>query len=174
MLGNGAVQEELLLLQFPETLVGLLLFEKLDDNEAVIIYGARHMIRILGYSTGMKYNNVIPDNQRGGRRFGNSEIIAVDALQFPSQNSDEELRKINLDRELLKAYTGFFEPETSEPLPIGGGKWGCGVFNVLIGYCCWCVSIVKNKFLGQCHSESSCSSYSRLAESKKYCTSHNG
>jgi Poly (ADP-ribose) glycohydrolase (PARG) len=138
VLGTGAVQEEILLLQYPETLVGLLLFKPIQDSEAVAIFGARRMSYVTGYNSNMKFDGVVPINLRGGRKFGCSEIIAIDALQFHCKNSMEEKEKKFIDRELLKAFTGFNEqPATMhQPLAIGSGKWGCGVFNAST-LCCY-------------------------------------
>jgi Poly (ADP-ribose) glycohydrolase (PARG) len=129
-LGCGAVQEELLLVQFPESLVGLLLFEELRDNEAALIFGARRISKLVGYGADVKYFGPISLNQRGGRMYGSTCIISIDAIHFTSINIKNQLDKVNLDRELLKAFTGFFEPEVYPGRVIGSGKWGCGVFKV--------------------------------------------
>jgi Poly (ADP-ribose) glycohydrolase (PARG) len=130
VLGTGAVQEELLLMQFPEALIGLLLFEKLQPNEAALIFGARRFSKVTGYGASVKCAGRTELSCRGGRNFG-STIISIDALHFKCNNVNEQLQKHNLDRELIKAYAGFCENPRSHPsFAIGSGKWGCGVFNV--------------------------------------------
>eukprot|EP00919_Chromeraceae_sp_WS-2016_P081812 GHVR01193221.1.p1 GENE.GHVR01193221.1~~GHVR01193221.1.p1 ORF type:complete len:101 (-),score=11.66 GHVR01193221.1:448-750(-) len=85
VLSNGCVQEEILFSIFPECIIAKVLTEKLDDDEAIVISGARRFSTYEGYSYKFKFNGgyhqkeVVP----------NSVIVAIDAFDFnsvPSKN----------------------------------------------------------------------------------------
>lgn len=55
MLNNGAVQEEILFLCFPELITVMCLAEQLNDEEAVIIEGAERYNEYDGYSDSFSF-----------------------------------------------------------------------------------------------------------------------
>lgn len=50
VLRNGCVQEEVLFCIFPEAIISKILCEELDEQESLIIYGARRFSDYRGYS----------------------------------------------------------------------------------------------------------------------------
>jgi len=59
-----------------------------------------------------------------------SHLVAIDALFFRQQSEQFYMKPIN--RELIKAYTGFangLQPNGGCTFPVASGNWGCGAFN---------------------------------------------
>jgi hypothetical protein len=121
VLTNGAVQEEILLLEFTESIVGLLLFGELGDDEALMITGLRRYNSIAGYAQSMRWVNIDRKAHRKTRT-----LLAMDAICF-GRDKSVQFKKDAMERELLKAYTAFSLAKEST---IGTGSWGCGIFNV--------------------------------------------
>jgi poly(ADP-ribose) glycohydrolase len=127
VLDCGAVQEEILLLQFPEALIGILLFDKLAANEAVEVHGLRRFNVCNGYSSSMNWSG--PANLES--MTCSRSLIAIDAQQYTQKTSESQFWKIMIDRDILKAQTGFLQPLCAQtPMPVGSGFWGCGIFLV--------------------------------------------
>jgi poly(ADP-ribose) glycohydrolase len=60
ILRNGCVQEEIMFCMFPEMIILKVICEKLDDEDAVIVYGARKYSKTIGYSDSFRFNG--PNN----------------------------------------------------------------------------------------------------------------
>lgn len=117
----------------PECCVGMLLAERMADNEAVEIVGARRFSRGTGYARSYRFEGDYVDVRPATR------IVAFDALQHPGEAQFDEPK---MARECLKALVAFLNPaEAAEgpvPLDDGGsdgercavatGNWGCGAF----------------------------------------------
>jgi poly(ADP-ribose) glycohydrolase len=121
VLDTGSVQEEILLLEYTESLVGLLLLEELGDDEAAMISGIRRYNDVKGYASSMKWKELNEEKHLPRR-----VILAMDAVCF-GRDKGIQYTKIMMERELIKAYTAF---SLVDDAVIGTGNWGCGVFNV--------------------------------------------
>ena len=62
-----------------------------------------------------------------GRKW--SHLVAIDALYYRDPSKQYQLK--NIQRDLLKAYTGFYSygQSQSTAFPVTTGNWGCGAFN---------------------------------------------
>ncbi|VDK27510.1 unnamed protein product [Gongylonema pulchrum] len=107
VLGNGCVQEEIRFLICPELMVSMLLCEKMDDNEAIVICGAQRFSSYTGYGPTFRWQRMEHEDSTPRDRFGRllCELVAIDALPF--LHKDMQFHVELVDRELLKAYVGF-------------------------------------------------------------------
>ena len=116
-LGNGAVQEELLFLTYPELILSKLLMpDAMRDNEALVMTGA---IRMSDYTYNSK--KVVPKQYL---EYTEGNFVAIDALNF-SDHPERQYNKQAIDRELTKAYVGFNQQGYDY---IRTGNWGSGAF----------------------------------------------
>lgn len=128
-LGYGNVQEELMFAVSPELIASMAFTEEMDDNEAIVMVGAEHIILFTGYErashAGRKQDNRPIDEH--GRL--DSHVVAIDALELMGMEADQ-YKGWAIARELNKAFIGFTgDSAESTPLrPVVTGKWGCGVF----------------------------------------------
>lgn len=110
VLNHGMVQEEIMLLNAPETLVGLLFVEQLADNEALEIAGARKMSSSTGYSGTCRFSGSAPQSNLDDKSdlgVHNCHIIAIDAIKYMEGNISSQFKSEQILRELNKAYIGF-------------------------------------------------------------------
>ena len=132
---SPSLQEEIRFVISPECLVSLLLCERMERYEAILISGAEQFSSYSGYGTRFKYtgpvadpNPVSPDNQRC------VSIVAIDAIPYSFSGDTDQFGKENLLLELNKAFCGFsFITPLDEALhdkwvPVATGNWGCGAF----------------------------------------------
>ncbi|GBN70196.1 Poly(ADP-ribose) glycohydrolase, partial [Araneus ventricosus] len=57
-----------------------------------------------------------------------TQLVAIDATHF--RNSADQFKLASIERELNKAYCGFFEDAPPINLSaVASGNWGCGAFN---------------------------------------------
>lgn len=137
VMGKGAVQEEILLITHPETLLGRLLFEPMDPTSACVVIGAVRVSEYTGYGRG---NNKIPAfAYKKSTPFPNNlsldvndhaltEIVAFDAIDFKHRIRHQYLSE-NIYREYEKAVAAFSEHLiTTSDVPIATGLWGSGAF----------------------------------------------
>ncbi|CAB3388880.1 Hypothetical predicted protein [Cloeon dipterum] len=126
VLGAGSFQEELLILEYPESLVGLLLFERLASNSAALIYGAKRHSEYSGYGGTMKYEPL--KDMEINDAVETKILIAIDASDYSSNgNQSQQYLKVDVNKELVKCYAGF-RTDNCEAITISTGQWGCGVF----------------------------------------------
>ncbi|KAM4526723.1 poly(ADP-ribose) glycohydrolase [Fundulus diaphanus] len=129
VIGAGLVQEEIRFLINPELILSRLFTEALDDNECLIITGTQQYSKYTGYAQTYKWagchQDITPSDEWRRRC---TEIVAIDALQF--RNFLEQFHYDKINRELNKAYCGFFHPEKDSQnlAAVATGNWGCGVF----------------------------------------------
>ena len=129
VLTNGAVQEEIMMMAFPEMLAARLVCPPMGDNEAIIIYGARRMVLTKGYSDGFEFVRPLKLLPRAIAE--KSTIVCIDATNFKTFPSDSyQYGKKGVRRELNKAYAGFAGASyrAGEDEAVCTGKWGCGAF----------------------------------------------
>ncbi|CAB3369765.1 Hypothetical predicted protein [Cloeon dipterum] len=119
VLGNGCVQEEIKFITCPELIVAKAFCDDLRINEALIMTGATPFSAFTGYASTFKHAG-------GARKPEESKVvIAIDAMDFSRIDSKMQFKKECIDRELLKAYTGFVHCPKNW---IATGNWGCGAF----------------------------------------------
>lgn len=64
VIGNGCVQEEIFFVLSPELIVSRLIFESLDNNEAIQIKGAERFSSYGGYGESFKWADDFIDRRR--------------------------------------------------------------------------------------------------------------
>ncbi|CAJ0572090.1 unnamed protein product, partial [Mesorhabditis spiculigera] len=131
VLEEGAVQEEVLMLCRPDTLVSMLICEKMYALEAIQIKGAPMINSYKGYGHSLEFVELPPQECKMDELGGyDTEILAIDAHCF--QISSKQYCSHWLNRELNKAFVGFYhksDKSYDKSRPLATGKWGCGVFN---------------------------------------------
>ncbi|CAD8159822.1 unnamed protein product [Paramecium pentaurelia] len=117
----NCAQEEILMLIYPEALVSMIFIPPMQANEAVLITNIKKYSNYSGYEQSFRWkqqNNFI--NQC-------YNMLAIDAKPF--SGSQMQFKKPNLDREMLKCYSGFLLALKYQPdQDISTGRWGCGIF----------------------------------------------
>jgi len=108
------VQEEILFLIYPELFVTTLIIPKIQDRDAVLVYGVTRCSNYKGYRTLFQYAG---DFDEDSNDIG---IIFIDALVGGIRQDEDFTRELN------KAYIGF--SSNTQGLPIATGHWGCGAF----------------------------------------------
>eukprot|EP00300_Choanocystis_sp_HF-7_P006462 c14723_g1_i2.p1 GENE.c14723_g1_i2~~c14723_g1_i2.p1 ORF type:complete len:524 (+),score=112.96 c14723_g1_i2:223-1794(+) len=122
VLGSGSLQEEIRFCMFPELTVAIVLCEKLQDLEALVVEGALRFNRYSGYGSKLEF---VP----GTCAITNAPpMIAIDAVQYSSL--DLQLNPRYLTREMVKAFAGFSHSPVDT---IATGNWGCGAFGGDVG-----------------------------------------
>ncbi|CAD8166659.1 unnamed protein product [Paramecium octaurelia] len=117
----NCAQEEILMLIFPEALVTMIFIPPMKDNEAVLITNIKKFSKYSGYEQSFTWK----EQDDLDKNFFN--MLAIDAKPF--SGSTIQFKKHNLDREMLKCYSGFslalkYQPNND----ISTGRWGCGIF----------------------------------------------
>ncbi|CAF4071077.1 unnamed protein product [Adineta steineri] len=130
VLTAGCVQEEIRFSICPEMLVSLLVCEAMEPNECIHLIGCERYSSYKGYSATFQYSGDYVDNKpkdNWGRKW--CHLVAIDALYFRDQTTQYHMKNIN--RELIKAYTGFYTSRQTPDCayPVATGNWGCGAFN---------------------------------------------
>ncbi|CRK87314.1 CLUMA_CG001116, isoform A [Clunio marinus] len=127
VLNQGCVQEEIRFLINPEMIVAKLFTESLLDDEALIMIGCEQFNDYTGYASSFKYAGDYSDKTPlDSFRRRKCRVVAIDAL--PYKDNIEQFKEFSIQRDLHKAYLGFFNDST-ENSPVATGLWGCGAFN---------------------------------------------
>ena len=81
--------------------------ERLEDNEILLIQGFERYSNYSGYASSFKYQSDYKQTSLKSKhdRFA-STLIVMDALKF--HFAPNQFRRENIDRELNKAYIGFY------------------------------------------------------------------
>jgi poly(ADP-ribose) glycohydrolase len=126
---GGCVQEEIAFLIKPECLVSMIFFTRMNDNESIHMRGIERFSSYSGYANSFKFEKDFQDKiETDDEGFKKKEMIAIDAVPFSFFGSQTiQFEKQYIDRELIKAYCGFFD-STGNMNPIASGNWGCGMF----------------------------------------------
>jgi poly(ADP-ribose) glycohydrolase len=109
VLRGGRVQEEIRFCLCPELLVSMLVMDKMEANEAIIITGFERFSYCHGYAGTLKYAGNFDDNSERDE-YGNinTSLVAIDAVNFQGNlRQEEQYHEDMLIRELNKAYVGF-------------------------------------------------------------------
>uniref|UniRef100_A0A3Q4B744 poly(ADP-ribose) glycohydrolase n=1 Tax=Mola mola TaxID=94237 RepID=A0A3Q4B744_MOLML len=127
--GLGLVQEEIRFVINPELIVARLFTEALEHNECLIITGTEQYSKYSGYAESFKWKDSHKDETpRDEWQRRCTEIVAIDALKFT--HFLEQFLPEKIDRELNKAYCGFFRSNSKSMhlSAVATGNWGCGAF----------------------------------------------
>ena len=141
--GVSGTQEEVKMAMSPEACVAMLIVPTLQDNETLLIRGARQAGSCQGIGRNVTYSGIVVC--AGERDWNERWIIAMDAMELDIMEENDalplygnvvihELRENVLQRELNKAFCGFSGIEaasggdTDRVASIATGHWGCGSF----------------------------------------------
>ncbi|KAJ6446893.1 poly(ADP-ribose) glycohydrolase [Purpureocillium lavendulum] len=124
--GQSATQEELYVGNCPEAYPAVLVTPTLGHDQALVIEGARPMLRIRGQRRDISFSALEPSTNAGGR------MLFIDALEIDEVDDQQGLPDLvpsNIDREINKAYTAFSSWPSGVDATVWAGIWGCGAFN---------------------------------------------
>ncbi|XP_078480054.1 LOW QUALITY PROTEIN: poly(ADP-ribose) glycohydrolase-like [Lampetra planeri] len=127
--GHGLVQEEIRFIINPELIISRLFTEALEHNECLIITGTEQYSKYSGYAESYKWKESYKDETpRDDWQRRCTEIVAIDALKY--RNFLEQFHPDKMNRELNKAYCGFFRNNSNKKhlSAVATGNWGCGAF----------------------------------------------
>jgi len=128
-LGNSFLQDEIKFTTCPDLIAALFFTETLDDNEALIITGAKPYSTYKGYGRDFEFLG-----EADLCRSCPQVVIAIDAIDFSKLTQDDlrvQYTQHYIDREILKAYAGFKKCPTKK---IATGNWGGGDFQVYMSF----------------------------------------
>lgn len=124
--GQSATQEELYVGNCPEACPAVLFTPTLQDNQVLVIRGARPMLRIFGQRRDIVWEKLASEEKQGGR------MLFMDALELDEAEGSAmlpDLKQENIMREIRKAYTAFSSWSGGANPTVWTGLWGCGAFN---------------------------------------------
>ena len=146
--GVSGTQEEVKMAMSPEACVAMLISPTLQDNETLLIHGAKQVGTCQGIGRDVTYSGPL-EHTTASKDWGRRWIIAMDAMELDvMENGDHqparvydvihELRQNVLERELNKAFCGFSgvgkscsgpgDEDSGVAPQIATGHWGCGSF----------------------------------------------
>jgi poly(ADP-ribose) glycohydrolase len=121
-LGNDCRQEDIKFVTCPELIAAQFFAEPLEDNEALIITGAKPYSTYKGFDKSFEFTGEADPNAPCS-----DVVIAIDATDFSRLAKGDQYTQQYIMREIVKAYAGFVKCPTSK---IATGNWGCGAFQV--------------------------------------------
>ena len=128
VLRRGCVQEEIRFIISPETLLSVLLCERMGENEAVIVRNTIIFNDYSGYSSSFRCRGFSKDlvSLMSGTSLTVhlDDILAIDAIPF-GNDKHKQFHMAPLLRELTKCRAGLSYPGAK---PFATGNWGCGVY----------------------------------------------
>lgn len=133
----GCCQEEIKFLTNPELLVGLLIFNNVEDNESFIVDNSICFSDYTGYGFDLKFKE--PESEFLKKEY----LVSIDAYRYNINNKKLQYEIEYKNRDIIKAISGFSSIRTKTIIT---GNWGCGAFN----------GDYKLKFLIQWYSSSIC------------------
>jgi hypothetical protein len=133
-LHNGSVQEEILFAEMPELALAKGTHNQMNDSETILMRNLIRYNKVQGYGRSNNDKNRTPaelENTEGAIEDNSHRynVLFIDAINYKGQVlSQYEL--VNKLRELIKAFTGFFQcyRDQSQISTIISGLWGCGAF----------------------------------------------
>lgn len=126
VLSKGCCQEEIKFLTNPELLVGLILFNKIEDDEALVIDGTITFSGYTGYGFELMFKEL--DSDLCLNNLKKKYLIEIDAYRYTQQNKRLQYEFNYKNRDLQKAIVGFQNLD-NRIHTIVTGNWGCGAFN---------------------------------------------
>ncbi len=112
---DPCLQEEIRFMINPELIAGMLFIPAMADNESIEVVGAERYSSYEGYGPTFRFKGDFSDStprDTWGRR--QTRIIAIDALPRPGE---KQFQSPLMLRELVKAYSGFLHPCSTEGEP---------------------------------------------------------
>jgi Poly (ADP-ribose) glycohydrolase (PARG) len=103
-------------------MAAILIVEPLEENEALIITGAKPYSSCKGYEQDFEFVGETDPNAPCA-----DVVIAIDAVDFSKKLLRVQYKQQYIDREILKAYAGFEKCPTQK---IATGNWGGAAFQV--------------------------------------------
>jgi poly(ADP-ribose) glycohydrolase len=136
VLTYGCVQEEIRFCVSPELFPSMILCECMNDEEAVIIYGAEQYSKYDGYGSTFQFKGNNRDNAEINKDLQRLDVtvVAIDARNYAETLSKKvQFKTVEILRELNKALVGFRGDDSAlkegkERKCIATGRWGCGAF----------------------------------------------
>jgi len=116
-------QQQIMSLIHPELLLTILLFEKLQKEETVRVYGAGRYSNYKGYGDSFEFVEAYKEEKHEIER----QHVIMDAEKYTSKQGASQFAASWVLREINKAYSGFIQEE-DKGRKVATGKWGCGVF----------------------------------------------
>lgn len=127
VLGRGCVQEEIRFVLCPEMFISRLITESMLSNEAVFLIGCERFNNYIGYASSFKWSgNLEDDTPMDDSRRRQCCIVAIDALRFVKPI--DQFREDRMEREMKKAYVGYYHSLRTPAPAVATGNWGCGAF----------------------------------------------
>ncbi len=105
-------QEEVLFSTCPELFPALLVCERMDDDEVIVLDGARRICEYRGYLRTFRFTGLRADRKV-------QEVLAADAVYY------DHFAPESVARDLNKVWLGF---TSCRGRSVSTGHWGCGVF----------------------------------------------
>lgn len=105
VLHGGCVQEEIRFTICPETLVSLLLCDRMGRTDSILIRGTEQFAAYSGYGRSFRYAGKFMDTNRIVDGFRESSIVAIDAIpyfgkgekmQYNDRNTEDEINKVQI------------------------------------------------------------------------------
>jgi Poly (ADP-ribose) glycohydrolase (PARG) len=161
VLSIGCCQEEIKFLTNPELLVGLILLNKVEDDEALVVDGTIKFSNYTGYGFDLKFQNVDTSMIK-------EYLIEIDAYRYNHNNKRLQYEVDYKNRDIAKAIIGFQNLD-NRIHTIATGNWGCGAFNgdfKLKFLIQWYAASICNKELIYCI-PSYCNNQSQITELTK-------
>jgi len=131
VLNHGLVQEEIRFIINPECLVSMVMCEKMEANEAILITGTEQYSTYTGYAESYAWSGPCKDDTPSDPwKRKCCKITAIDAIRFMQGHTDIQFTSTNVNRELNKAYCGFhpLDGVPEHKSAVATGNWGCGAF----------------------------------------------
>eukprot|EP00586_Coscinodiscus_wailesii_P000858 CAMPEP_0172490076 /NCGR_PEP_ID=MMETSP1066-20121228/20436_1 /TAXON_ID=671091 /ORGANISM="Coscinodiscus wailesii, Strain CCMP2513" /LENGTH=377 /DNA_ID=CAMNT_0013258381 /DNA_START=288 /DNA_END=1421 /DNA_ORIENTATION=+ len=127
----SCTQEEIMQMMCPEFNVGMLFFEKMENECVILARNIRRYSKYEGYLDTFRFCGALPDDARYDQT-----IITMDAVFCNHYSPENQLRDVR------KAYLGFSscldtvkqgeeedqQGKCREHIVISTGQWGCGAF----------------------------------------------
>ena len=137
--GQTASQEEMVVGASPELCIVVLITPTLQEDEVLVVEGARQMICMTGYGRDAQLSKITELNRLdittpSPPKWRNRTFLFMDALELDSYDISRltpDLLPSNIDRELRKAYTAFSSaPNNGDQAfkVVVTGLWGCRSF----------------------------------------------
>ena len=155
VLGSGCVQEEIRFLLSPELIASLLITERMNDLESVLITGSERFSKYRGYASTFEFDgdfcdtahkDVVGKADDGTNPLCSAEyrrkttITVMDAKYFGTSQYASQFTASMIRRELNKAFVAFQHREAfgdggdgsgviaDRAMAVATGNWGCGAF----------------------------------------------
>ena len=132
VLRHGSVQEEIRFTISPECLISVLICEKMNDNESIVIIGAERFCNYSGYSRTFKFTGIHHEtvHEQNSYNVLNIRLVLFDAVDVHRNTHIQYTNKL-LQRDMLKLYTALSPHKIidhNRASIFSTGNWGCGVF----------------------------------------------